>query len=136
MYQYYFIPVIIFIIFLVPLFFLGWKKGWRFALFFALVTFTLSGITIGICIGIYDSTIWPSFKNHLLVKNTNSSLDIDHLKDLSRPSALSLVMGILSLPILLLSYLLYLPFKKWLTAYMNTTSHVVEGNNISVQRKK
>lgn len=122
------VPIVFFFLFLLPPVSVGFFKGWRTALFTTVVTFALTGIFVGIGLATYDKFIWPMFKSFFVKSVVDSHMAINSLKELSKPTAITIVIGILVLPIYGITFLIYWPLRGWLENHLWPKTSDVDQN--------
>ena len=132
MFDYQLIPIIIFVVLLVPPILFAFFRGWKATLMISLVTFSIFGIIIGVSFAIYEGTIWPLFKG-IFIK-VHSSLDPNALSNSAKPTAIILVVGLSSPIVYGLTMCLYQPFKKILVKHLGPKTTNIDENTKKITR--
>ena len=127
---------IVFGILAIPPFVIGFKRGWKAALFSTIVLLALSGTIVLIGYFIYEETLWPIFRDKFVKSHIEFKYDVNTLMDISKPSILVIVLGIMILPSVLIAWLLYFAFKKLLLKHLKPRIEEVEQNKVRIFRKK
>ena len=91
------ISLLVFFLILVPSTILGFKKGWRGAVFVSLLLLAFTGIWIGIGYLTYGSFLWPFYRDHILSKDLKvSGLNLNSLQETFKLRIVLVVAGILT----------------------------------------
>ena len=126
---------IIFGVLVIPPFIIGFFKGWRASLFTLAITIGMGGIIIGISFATYDALLWPLFRDLFVSKKIGSGLDPNALRELSKVSVISTTLGVMLLPVLLITWGVYLIFKKLLRKNMMPKVSDIDSNSKNIARK-
>ncbi|MCK5807302.1 MAG: hypothetical protein KAG91_02825, partial [Mycoplasmataceae bacterium] len=132
MLDYQLIPIIVFVVLLIPPIIFAFFRGWKATLVITLVTFALFGIVVGISFAIYDVAIWSVYRD--LFIDVPQGLDPDAMSNASKPSAIILVVGVSSPIIYGLTMGLYKPFKKLLARHLEPKTTKIDKNSKTVSR--
>ena len=132
MYNYAELPLIIFILVLIPPIIIGLVRGWIASLVISLSVFSFVIIAAFTSTFYYDSFLWPTFKGMFMEGKVNAHLDIDSFASVSKQSIIAVWVAILILPIYGMTIGLYFAMKKLLvkhlwpkTAKINTYSKTI-----------
>ena len=122
-----YLSITIFFVVLISSFFIGFRIGWRAALFFSLIFWTLTGIFIGIAYGIYNILIWPLYRQLYFDENVSQSpyLNLLALAKYYRTNLVLTSIGLFSPFILFIAWVIYFLSKKKINNYLSIQTQEV-----------
>ena len=126
------IPILVFILLVTPSVLIGFIRGWRASLFFALFNLALVGIEVAIGLAIYDS-LWEMFKGFYL-KDLEPGLNPESFKVSAKRSVITLFIGICMIFNYLLTLGIYLPLRNKLKKHLFPKTSSVNSNEKTIER--
>lgn len=132
MYNYPIIPILVFVLMVIPPLVIAFFRGWKASLYISLITLAFVGIEIGIAFAIYDS-LWNLFKG-FFVGDLQPGLTQEALRDPSKASVIILFIGICMLPTYGLVMALYFPVRKLLLRHLFPKTNDINSNQKEITR--
>lgn len=131
------ISLLVFFLILVPSTILGFKKGWRGAVFVSLLLLAFTGIWIGMGYLIYDSFLWPFYRDHILTKDLKvAGLNLNSLQETFQLRIVLVVAGILTPLSYLAVYIIWKLSSEKINKYMGPKTKEVSDHEKQVIYRK